>query len=94
MSRPTLKEAMTPGIRYVVKAGSRCQTFREGDTIWRNGDGSLTHYGWPGGRLSVGHWERFRVPIEVDRKHYEAVIQRAQAEINAARMALSYQVST
>lgn len=35
MSRPTLKEAMTPGIRYVVTKGSRCRTFwegREGET--------------------------------------------------------------
>ena len=82
-----------PGIRYRVIKGSRCRTFEEGDTIWRNDDGTLTHYGWPGGRLSVGHWERFRVPIEIDRKHYEAVVQRLQAEIDAARMALGYQVS-
>lgn len=77
---PTLKEALKPGIRYVVLSGTRCHTLQAGDSIQLDGYG-LKRFG--GGWLSPGNWEKFRCPVSVHRHWYETEITRLREAANA-----------
>lgn len=79
MSRPTLKRTLKPGVRYIVRIGTRCRTLNTGDQIWIYGDGSLM-CAQAGGWIGAKEWHRFRCAVKIDSDWYANRIANAEMD--------------